>query len=123
MIYCASNKRVISLVLLSAILTLPVQAAGKEQAAAKEQAEEYAIGVMVKSLDAAIALPSEASLNTISHYGTDSRYYVMIRGWLVQELQGVESQLSAYHQDDELKTRLQHKVDFLKQAIRRIDLE
>ncbi len=117
MIYCASNKRVISLVLLSAILTLPVQAA------AKEQAEEYAIGVMVKSLDAAIALPSEASLNTISHYGTDSRYYVMIRGWLVQELQGVESQLSAYHQDDELKTRLQHKVDFLKQAIRRIDLE
>lgn len=116
MIYCPSNKQVISTVLLSAILTLPVQAA-------KEQSEEYAIGVMVKSLDAAIAQPSKASLNTISHYGTDSRYYVMIRGWLVQELQGAESQLSAYRQDDEIKTRQQDKVDFLKQAIRRIDLE
>lgn len=103
--------------LLSAMFTLPAQAN------TAEQSEEYTIGVMVKALDNAIKKPSKNSLELISHYGTDSRYYVMIRGWLVQELQGVNSQLSAYRSDDEIKARLQAKSDFLTQAIRRIDLE
>ncbi|GIU12462.1 hypothetical protein [Shewanella sp. MBTL60-007] len=106
-----------SLVLLSSVLTLPAMADEVTQS------DEYAIGVMVKSLDNAIKHPSEKSLTTITSYGTDSRYYVMIRGWLVQELQGANSQLDAYRQDDEIKIRLQRKVDFLKRAIRRIDLE
>ncbi|ABZ78324.1 hypothetical protein Shal_3784 [Shewanella halifaxensis HAW-EB4] len=101
------------------------------QALANEatQSEEYAIGVMVKSLGSAIKQPSDESLITITQYGTDSRYYVMVRGWLVQELQGVKSQLAAYRSDDldnshdAHKAKLQQRVDFLKQAIRRIDLE
>jgi hypothetical protein len=31
------------------------------------------------------------SLETIAKHGTDSRYYVMIRNWLVQVKSGVES--------------------------------
>ncbi|GIU13589.1 MULTISPECIES: hypothetical protein [unclassified Shewanella] len=111
------STRLLSTGLLSAVLTMPVQAN------TPEQSEEYNIGVMVKSVDNAIKTPSKNSLELISHYGTDSRYYVMIRGWLVQELQGVNSQLSAYRSDDEIKSRLQAKSDFLTQAIRRIDLE
>ena len=87
------------------------------------QSEEYAIGVMVKSLDNAIQHPSADALELISQYGTDSRYYVMIRGWLVQELQGANSQLAANRKEDMHKAKLQQRVDFLQQAIRRIDLE
>ncbi|WP_185817608.1 hypothetical protein [Shewanella atlantica] len=100
--------------------------------------EEYKIGVMVKALSRAIASPDAPdSLQIITRYGTDSRYYVMIRGWLVQELSGVQSQLDATKdhktkghktndhktKDDSAKTALIERVSFLTKAIRRIDLE
>ena len=84
---------------------------------------EYQIGVMVNAIDKAITDAQPDSLELIYQYGTDSRYYVMIRGWLVQELTGVQSQLDAHRQQDERRQQLAHKVSFLKQAIRRIDLE
>ena len=88
-----------------------------------EQSEEYRIGVMVKAVAAAIANPGEPkSLETIVDYGTLTPYYVMIRGWLVQELQGTESQWQAT-KDEALKRQHGEKVEFLRQAIRRIDLE
>ncbi len=85
--------------------------------------EEYKIGVMIKALSRAIASPDEPdSLQIITQYGTDSRYYVMIRGWLVQVLSGVQSQLDA-NRNDNAQEILIERVDFLTQAIRRIDLE
>ena len=85
--------------------------------------EERRIGEMVQSIDAAIAAPDDPeSLATVTRYGTDTRYYVMIRGWLVQELQGVESQLEA-SRDPQLQAKFRQKADFLRTAIRRIDLE
>ncbi|QQX79662.1 hypothetical protein JK628_19435 [Shewanella sp. KX20019] len=85
--------------------------------------QEREIGAMVQAIDRAIAAPQTNSLEIIYQYGTDSRYYVMIRGWLVQELAGVNSQLEAYKQQDEPRRVLEQKVSFLQQAIRRIDLE
>ncbi len=85
--------------------------------------QEHQIGVMVNAIDKAISDAQPDSLELIYQYGTDSRYYVMIRGWLVQELAGVQSQLDAYKQQDERRQKLEHQVNFLKQAIRRIDLE
>ncbi|MEZ9819789.1 hypothetical protein AB4238_04050 [Shewanella sp. 10N.286.45.A1] len=85
--------------------------------------QEYQIGVMVNAIDKAITDARPDSLELIYQYGTDSRYYVMIRGWLIQELTGVQSQLDAHRQQDERRQQLEHKVNFLKQAIRRIDLE
>ncbi len=85
--------------------------------------EEYKIGVMIKALSLAIASPDEPdSLKIITQYGTDSRYYVMIRGWLVQVLSGVQSQLNA-NRNDKAKEKLIERAAFLTQAIRRIDLE
>jgi hypothetical protein len=88
-----------------------------------KKSEEYQIGIMVKSIAAAIKAPDKAdSMATIAKYGTDTRYYVMIRGWLAQELTGVQSQYDATR-DNARKARFKVKLDFLKKAIRRIDLE
>lgn len=85
--------------------------------------EEYQIGVMVKHIAEAIDAPEKPeSLQTITAYGTDSRYYVMIRGWLTQELKGVESQILPA-QENANKAKFRQKADFLKKSIRRIDLE
>jgi hypothetical protein len=88
-----------------------------------KQSEKYKIGVMVKAIAAAIKAPEKpASLKTISDHGTDSRYYVMIRGWFIQDMKGTESQLNATR-DPARKAKLQQKVHFLKKSLRRIDLE
>jgi len=85
--------------------------------------EEFRIGLMVKAIQAALRAPEElGSLTVVVEYGRDSRYYVMIRGWLVQELQGTESQLAS-NRDGEARIRLTTKTEFLKKAIRMIDLE
>ncbi len=85
--------------------------------------ETCQIGVMVQAIDAVLKNPDlPDALETVVTYGTDSRYYVMIRGWLIQELRGVESQLSA-NRNVPINEKHQKKAAFLKQAIRRIDLE
>ena len=57
--------------------------------------ETYKIGLMVQDVQSALLLRDEQALQTINLYGTDSRYYSMIRGWLYQELVAVESQFYA----------------------------
>lgn len=87
------------------------------------QADEYLIGEMVVAVGAAIDAPEQPeSLDTIAFYGTDTRYYVMIRGWLKQVLSGVQSQLEATR-DRSTKDQLQQQHDFLQASIQRIDLE
>ncbi|AQS40344.1 hypothetical protein Sps_05275 [Shewanella psychrophila] len=92
-----------------------------------ESSQTYQIGVMVEAISTALTKPEDPeSLTTISQYGTDSRYYVMIRGWLIQELAGVQSQLDAtkaHDSNSENKQKFIDKVTFLQLAIRRIDLE
>ncbi|MGI9309059.1 MAG: hypothetical protein ACR2P6_07345 [Gammaproteobacteria bacterium] len=61
------------------------------------------------------------SLDAITRLGHDSRYYVMVRGWLVQELHGLQS-ISA-GKDGSIGAHQRAKLDFLQQAIRAIDLE
>ncbi len=77
------------------------------------------VGVIVRSVSEAIDTGME--LDTIVKYGTDSRYYVMIRGWLVQELVGVESQFESANSP--AQQNFKNRIAFLKKAIRRIDLE
>jgi len=85
--------------------------------------QAYEVGIMVQQLQLALESPEDGqSLITINHYGTDSRYYAMIRGWLFQELVASESQLNA-SQSQPYLAKFQQKSDFLKQAIRMIDLE
>jgi hypothetical protein len=101
----------------------PISALAGENLENPCAAEEYQIGVMVKRVAEAIDAPGKSeSLQAIAKYGTDSRYYVMIRGWLIQELSGVESQILAA-QEDATNAKLRRKADFLEKSIQRIDFE
>ncbi|MFV7771548.1 hypothetical protein [Shewanella marisflavi] len=93
----------------------------QSQVQSQAQTEQQELGVMVLALQQAIATPSAEHLEVIARYGTDSRYYVMIRGWLVQQLSGLESQLAAH--GDQAPEALRAQAEHLKAAIRLIDLE
>ncbi|WP_354624991.1 hypothetical protein [Psychromonas sp. MME2] len=81
----------------------------------------YQIGRMVQKIQIALdTFDEKQSLQIIVAYGTDSRYYMMIRGWLFQELVAVESQLYAAKKA-QVKQAFQDKSNFLKKAIRAID--
>ncbi len=92
------------------------------QAFTQTQTETLRIGALVQKVDYAIAYPSKESLESIALAGTDTRHYVMIRGWLVQVLKGIQSQHDASAAANR-RAELQVKIDFLQMAIRRIDLE
>ena len=90
---------------------------------ADDAAEERQIGRMVLEIQEALARPGNPeSLEVIARHGTKTSHYVMIRGWLGLELQGVESQLKATR-DPDLKRKHQDRAEFLRKAIRRVDLE
>jgi hypothetical protein len=61
------------------------------------------------------------SLKAVTELGTDSRYYVMVRGWLVQQLAGDESIAEAA--DGKPSGAVAARIRFLRKAIRAIDLE
>lgn len=80
------------------------------------------LGERVLAARAALADPgAPGSLDAILDLGTDSRYYVMVRGWLVMQLQGDLSILAASAGD--APPAVVRRVEFLKRAIRAIDLE
>lgn len=105
------------------VLLLMIVLCGVVPTTLAKTTETQKIGEMVQKLQIAIKSPhAKTSLDTITYYGTDSRYYSMIRGWLFQELVGVESQLHASKTMAQSE-KFQHHSNFLKKAIRRIDLE
>lgn len=84
----------------------------------------YQIGVMVNEIDSLLYNYTDPkAFEKIAEYGTDSRYYVMIRGWLVQELAGTESLIESTEGREPLHSQHVEKAVFLKKLIRRIDLE
>ena len=71
---------------------------------------------------AVIRDPSAAdAMATVTALGTDSRYYTMVRGWLMLALQGDQSILAA--SDPGERADIEARIDFLRRAIRAIDLE
>ena len=109
--------------LLTSTLAFVTPLSAYETANHDKYIQAYEIGTMVQQLQLALDTPEDGqSLITINHYGTDSRYYSMIRGWLYQELVATESQLKA-SQSQPYLAKFQQKSNFLKQAIRMIDLE
>ena len=86
---------------------------------ALQQTPAAEVGGAIKSVDAALSdyLNSNA-MTTIVLYGTDTRYYSLIRGWLLQRISGLESQTAK-----ESSVAQQQELRFLREALRRIDLE
>jgi hypothetical protein len=116
-------KKKIFLLIISLLLTIAVSFYYVKHDNDSAHIAQQQIGVMIQQLTLAIKTPtSKQSSEIIYQYGSDSRYYVMVRGWLIQTLNGIESQLAVQQHKDQ-KIQLSLQVEALKSAIRSIDLE
>ena len=80
------------------------------------------LGRKVLDLQEAIRRPAAPSaMAAVTALGFDSRYYVMVRGWLSQQLEGDISILEA--NKERTPREVKERIEFLKKAIRTIDLE
>lgn len=88
--------------------------------------EAMALGRQVLAVKAALEQPeAPESLEAIRALGNDSRYYVMVRGWVIQHLQMAESYMgtSTYRDDPARKQAVDARIAALKKALRALDLE
>ena len=85
-------------------------------------AEAIELGYRVAAINEALQNPAApGALQAITDLGHDQRYYVMVRGWLMYQLQGDMSILQA--SQGQAQDAIRARVDFIQQAIRTIDLE
>lgn len=90
--------------------------------------DQYAleVGRKVLAIQAALDNPDQsASIAAVKVLGLDSRHYVMVRGWLVQELRAAESwqETSTYQTSPDYKNTTDKRINALRRMIRAIDLE
>lgn len=84
--------------------------------------EATELGYRVSAINAALEHPeAPGAMQAITDLGHDQRYYVMVRGWLMYQLQGDMSILQA--SQGQAQENIRARVDFIRQAIRAIDLE
>lgn len=80
------------------------------------------LGRKVLAIQRALKNPSAPdAMKAVTDLGHDSRYYVIVRGWLSQELAGCQSILDAHR--GQAPKEMTERVAFLRKAIRAIDLE
>ena len=88
------------------------------------RADEHALwlGQRVLAIAAAMRNPdAPGAMEAVLELGLDSRYYVMVRGWLAVQLRGDMSILQARNGD--VSPQIAARIAFLEKAIRAIDLE
>jgi hypothetical protein len=80
------------------------------------------LGYKVAAIHAALRDPATpGALQAVTNLGHDQRYYVMVRGWLMYQLQGDLGLLDASQQQPSENIRA--RIEFVQEAIRAIDLE
>ncbi len=104
---------------LMTILPLLLLTAAGVEPQSSEDAEALALGRQILAVQRALGDPE--SLKAVTALGTDSRHYVMVRGWLVQLLAGDESIAEAA--GGKPAEAVAARIRFLRKAIRAIDLE
>ena len=86
------------------------------------EAAAMELGYKVAAVNEALRDPGAAgAMEAITSLGHDQRYYVMVRGWLMYQLQGDMRILQASQAQQQPAIRA--RIDFIQQAIRAIDLE
>ena len=114
---------------VTAVMELEPHAAaadGKPGAAAAASGEEdeaaLALGRSVLAVRLAIENPqTPGALDAVRALGTDSRHYVMVRGWLSEQLRADRSIRDASR--EKTPRNIMDRIAFLEKAIRAIDLE
>ena len=88
------------------------------------RADEHALwlGRRVLAIASAIRNPhAPDAIEAVLELWLDSRYYVMVRGWLVMQLRGDMSIVRA--RNGEVSPQIAARIAFMEKAIRAIDLE
>ena len=112
-----ANSCRIQLFYCAAALFFSIQATATEY-----QENPEILGQKVLAVQHAIANPDlPDSMPAILALGHDSRYYVLVRGWLVEKLRGDQSIATAMGY--EMPPELEKRIQFLEKVIRAIDLE
>jgi hypothetical protein len=80
------------------------------------------LGRRVLAVGRAIGDPqSPGAMRAVTDLGHDQRYYVMVRGWLSYQLQADQSLVEAHR--GKAPEPITQRVEFLRRAIRAVDLE
>jgi hypothetical protein len=88
----------------------------------KEDPAALELGRKVLAVQRALEQPqAPESLEAVKALGLDSRYHVMVRGWLSQQLRNDQSIRDASKERTPQKIR--DRIAFVEKAIRAIDLE
>ncbi len=67
---------------------------------------------------------SEADVEQVVAFGRNTRFYPILRGWLLQEIENTKSQLhEVAHMEPGIAAHLKEKLVRLEQILRLIDLE
>jgi hypothetical protein len=94
-----------------------------ETEASQVDDEALALGHRVIAVQRALKDPGRpGALAAIVDLGTDSRHYVMVRGWLMLQLQADTSIIEATREPDR-RPNIESRIEFVRTAIRAIDLE
>jgi hypothetical protein len=111
---------------LIALLVLPVAIAGELPSEPPEPSQDDAhamwLGRSVLAIASAIRHPEAPdAMEAVRRLGHDSRYYIMVRGWLEMQLAADSSILEARQGD--VSPLITARIAFLREAILAIDLE
>ena len=127
------NKLIVPMIALSGLLAFagmtasPAKDSEKEKPATPatltgEARKALELGRKVLAVRQAIANPqTPGAMEAVTALGLDSRHYVMVRGWLTQQLAGDQSILDASKENT--PKAVKDRIAFLHKAIRAIDLE
>ncbi len=88
--------------------------------------EALELGRKVINVKAALQTPEKrTSIEAIRDLGLDSRYYIMVRGWIRQHISMTESYrgTTTYHDSEDRKKEVDGRIKALQKALRAIDLE
>ena len=124
--HAGSCPTVVFVVLAFALLLPAVGFAndGRFEPGDRSPADEHALwlGQRVLAIAEALRNPDAPdAMAAVLELGLDSRYYVMVRGWLVMQLRGDKHMAQA--RNDDVSPQIAARIAFLEKAIRAIDLE
>lgn len=66
---------------------------------------------------------TQSDFDKVIAFGRDTRYYPLLRAWLVQEIANTKSQLTSQQKNSADEARLKEKLARLERMLRMIDLE
>lgn len=101
-------------------------AAAANNPLAPEDRQALELGHQVHAVEEGFQNPeAEASIEAVRRLGLQTRHYVMVRGWILQQISMAESYrgTSAYSESEQRRAEIDGRIAALQKMLRSIDLE